>query len=512
MLFNSLDFLVFFPAVVLLYYCIPNKFRYIWLLICSYYFYMCWNVEYALLLLLSTAITYVSGILIAGLREREQQEGREGAGEDGAYKSSAGKGGAVKAVVAVSFTLNLAILFFYKYFNFLTENLQQIFSIVNIQIKLPELDLLLPVGISFYIFQALGYTMDVYRGDVKVEKNFLRYAVFVSFFPQLVAGPIERSKNLLKQFSEEHKFHLETVKENLLLMAWGYFCKMVIADRIAVFVDAVYGDYVQYGGWYIVVATVLFAFQIYCDFAGYSTIAMGAAGVMGFKLMENFNAPYCAVSVPDFWRRWHISLTSWFRDYLYIPLGGNRKGRLRKYLNKIIVFLVSGFWHGAQWSYVIWGGLNGIFIVLSEIFAPARKWLKEKTGWKENAASNKVLQAIVTFCLVDFTWIFFRAPGTKDALKMIQSIFTIKNIEIFFDNSLYGLGLDRRNFIFMILSIIVLLVVDVCHSKGIRIRVWLKTQNVWFRWLVSIALIEAVLIFGIWGVGYDKAAFIYFQF
>ncbi|MBO5337439.1 MAG: MBOAT family protein [Lachnospiraceae bacterium] len=500
MLFNSVDFLVFFPIVVLLYYCIPNRFRYIWLLVCSYYFYMCWNVEYALLLLGSTIITYFSGMLIEKFAKSAKENGK------------AHKKGAAKAVVVVSFVLNLGILFFFKYFDFFTENLEKALSIVNIQVQMPQLSLLLPVGISFYIFQALGYTMDVYRGDIKAEKNFLKYAVFVSFFPQLVAGPIERSKNLLKQFSEEHKFDLKRVQDSLLLMAWGYFCKMVIADRIAIFVDAVYSDYVTYGGWYIAVATVLFAFQIYCDFAGYSTIAMGAAGVMGFRLMENFEGPYCAVSVPDFWKRWHISLTSWFRDYLYIPLGGNRKGKFRKYLNKIIVFLVSGFWHGAQWSYVIWGGLNGLFIVLSEIFAPSRRWLKEKLGWKENAASNKVLQAITTFLLVDFTWIFFRAPGTKDALQMIQSMLTVKNFGIFFDSSLYRLGLDRRNFYVMILSIILLLVVDICHNKGIRIRKWLESQNLWFRWLVYILLIESVLIFGIWGVGYDKAAFIYFQF
>lgn len=496
MLFNSVDFLIFFPIVVLLYYCIPNRFRYIWLLISSYYFYMCWNAEYALLLLASTGITYFSGIWIERLKRTDKR----------------GAGKAAKGVVALSFVLNLGILIFFKYFEFLAENLQKILSVVNIHVQMPGISLLLPVGISFYIFQALGYTMDVYRGDVKAEKNFLRYAVFVSFFPQLVAGPIERSKNLLEQFSQEHRFELKRVQESLLLMAWGYFCKMVVADRIAIFVDTVYGDYVTYGGWYLIVATVLFAFQIYCDFAGYSTIAMGAAGVMGFHLMENFEGPYCAVSVPDFWKRWHISLTSWFRDYLYIPLGGNRKGRLRKYCNKMIVFVVSGFWHGAQWSYVIWGGLNGAFIVLSEIFAPLRTKLKEWLGWKEKAASNKVLQAILTFLLVDFTWIFFRAPGTKDAIKIIRSMVSVKNFEILFDKSLYGLGLDRRNFAFMIFSIVLLMVVDVCHNKGIRIRKWLETQNLWFRWLVYILLIESVIIFGIWGVGYDKAAFIYFQF
>ncbi len=495
MLFNSLDFLIFFPIVVLLYYCIPHRFRSVWLLICSYYFYMCWNVEYALLLLTSTGITYFSGLMIEKVRTRMPDSNR-----------------AAKTVVAGSFILNLGILFFFKYFTFVTENLQKVLGVINIQINIPEFSLLLPVGISFYIFQALGYTMDVYRQDIKAEKNFVRYAVFVSFFPQLVAGPIERSKNLLGQFQEKHKFEFEKVKESLLLMLWGYFMKMVIADRIAIFVDAVYGDYVVYGGWYIVVATVLFAFQIYCDFAGYSTIAMGAAGVMGFRLMENFESPYCAISVPDFWKRWHISLTSWFRDYLYIPLGGNRKGKWRKYINKLVVFTVSGFWHGANWSYVIWGGLNGVFIVLSEMLAPIKSRLKSKLGWKEQAASNRVLQAIVTFILVDFTWLFFRAPGTKDALKMIESMLTVSNFEIFLDNSLYTLGLDQRNFCFMILSIIVLVFVDICHNKGIRIRAWLRTQNTWFRWLIYIALINVVVVFGIWGTGYDAAAFIYFQF
>ncbi|MBQ9123447.1 MAG: MBOAT family protein, partial [Lachnospiraceae bacterium] len=280
MLFNSLDFLIFFPIVALMYYCIPHKVRYIWLLVTSYYFYMCWNVEYALLLLLSTGITYVSGLLIDKFRNEQSRKG-------------------MKLVVASSFTLNIGILVFFKYFEFLADNVQKVFGILNIHFQVPEFSLLLPVGISFYIFQALGYTMDVYRGEIPAERNFLLYAVFVSFFPQLVAGPIERSKNLLNQFSEKHTFQFENVKQNLLLMGWGYFCKMVIADRIAIFVDAVYGNYATYGGWYLVVATVLFAFQIYCDFAGYSTIAIGAAGVMGFRLMENFDSPYCAISVPD---------------------------------------------------------------------------------------------------------------------------------------------------------------------------------------------------------------------
>lgn len=498
MLFNSVDFLIFFPIVVLLYYLIPNRFRYLWLLVCSYYFYMCWNPEYALLLLGSTAVTYVSGLLIDKVRgsSRKEEQGKRRA----------------KWIVAGSFVINLSVLGLFKYFDFFMDNLQKVLQIVHIEVKIPEFGLLLPVGISFYVFQALSYTMDVYRGDIKAERNFFRYAVFVSFFPQLVAGPIERSGNLLGQFYEEHRFSLEKVKENLLLMAWGFFMKMVIADRIAILVDNVYGDYVLYGGWYILVASVLFAFQIYCDFAGYSTIAVGAAGVMGFRLMENFKAPYCAVSVKDFWSRWHISLTSWFRDYLYIPLGGNRKGKLRRYVNQMIVFLVSGLWHGATWSYVIWGGLNGAYMVAGEITGPLRVKLKKFIKWDDSAGSNKVLQAILTFGLVDITWIFFRAPGTKDALMILKSMFRTNNFEIFFDGSLYRLGLDQRNFILMLLSIVLLLIVDICHNKGIRIRSWIARQNLWFRWSIYIALIEAVLVFGIWGVGYDKAAFIYFQF
>lgn len=346
MLFNSYNFLIFFPIVTLIYYLIPHKIRYIWLLLASYYFYMCWNAKYALILLFSTGITYVSGLFIIRADKIK-----------GDKKRTSSK----KILVALSFLINVSILFLFKYFDFAVENINRVLSYLNIQVINPSFDVILPVGISFYIFQALSYTVDVYRGDVKVERNFLKYALFVSFFPQLVAGPIERSKNLLKQVHEKHYFDGQRVKDGLLLMIWGGFQKIVIADRVAIFVDTVFNKFPQYGGMYIVVAAVLFAFQIYCDFSGYSTIAIGAAKVMGFELMENFNAPYMSMSVAEFWRRWHISLSSWFRDYLYILLGGNRKGKLRKYINLMIVFIVSGLWHGAQWSFIVWGALNRNF-------------------------------------------------------------------------------------------------------------------------------------------------------
>ena len=294
---------------------------------------MCWNVKYALLIALSTLITYASGLLIHWRRKR--------------------------LWVLLSFASNLAILFFFKYFGFFLDNLTAALALAGVAFKRPAFDVILPVGISFYTFQALSYTMDVYRGEVEPERNPFRYALFVSFFPQLVAGPIERSKNLLGQLYERHDFDPDRARDGMLLMLWGMFEKIVIADRLALLVDYVYDHYAQLPGATIVLATVFFAFQIYCDFGGYSHIAIGAAQVMGFTLMENFRRPYLAQSAAEFWRRWHISLSTWFRDYLYIPMGGSRRGAFRKYLNTMVTFLVSGLWHGANWSFVVWGGLNG---------------------------------------------------------------------------------------------------------------------------------------------------------
>ena len=358
MLFNSLKFLIFFPAVVLLYFVLPKRVRNLWLLVASYVFYMGWNAKYVVLLFTSTLITYLSGLLLERVKDSDRPE----------TKKTALK----KWVVAVSFLLNLGILFYFKYVNFFLDTLGAAASLVGLTLNVPKFDILLPVGISFFTFQALSYTVDVYRGEIGAEKNFLRYALFVSFFPQLVAGPIERSKNLLQQLDTPKSFDFDRAREGFVLMLWGYFLKIVLADRIAIFVDTVYGDIAAFPGWYLIAATVLFAVQIYCDFGGYSTIAMGAAKILGIELMENFDAPYLSTSVSQFWRRWHISLTSWFKDYLYIPLGGSRKGKLRKYINKMIVFLVSGLWHGADATFVIWGGLNGLYQVLGEALAPAR--------------------------------------------------------------------------------------------------------------------------------------------
>ena len=498
MLFNSIEFLIFFPIVILVYFVIPKRIKNLWLLVASYYFYMCWNAKYALLILSSTIITYVSGLLIEKVKNSSYEITR--------------KTVLKKWIVAGSFVINLGLLFYFKYFNFAMTTLSNVFEIIHIQLNVPVFDIILPVGISFYTFQALSYTVDVYRGEIYAERNFLKYALFVSFFPQLVAGPIERSKNLLKQLAVPKKFCFEDAREGLLLMLWGYFMKIVLADRIAIFVDTVYDKYSTYQGSYLIVATILFAFQVYCDFAGYSTIAMGTAKVLGINLMENFDAPFFSTSVAEFWGRWHISLTSWFKDYLYIPLGGSRRGNIRKYINKMIIVVVSGLWHGASFSYVVWGGLNGLYQIIGEILQPVRDKMVSVLRLNRESFGHKLLHIVGTFALVDFSLVFFRARGCREALEILKYIITVKNPWILFDGSLYGCGLDEKNFRLMLLGIVILLLADFFKRKGIRIREVVARQDYWFRWLFFTLVISAIITFGILGPEYNEANFIYFQF
>lgn len=497
MLFNSVEFLLFFPTVVLMYYLIPGKLRLYWLLITSYVFYMGWNPTYALLLLFSTAVTFCSGLLIGRAMDRRETGKRVVIHE--------------KWWIAFSFIINLGILFFFKYFNFAVDNINAVRTSMGLAQLKPAFDVLLPVGISFYIFQALSYTVDVYRKDVRVEKNFFKYATFVSFFPQLVAGPIERSSHLLTQFDEPHRFQFSNVRSGLMMMIWGFFQKIVIADRAAMLVDQVFNYSSYYSGFEVVIAMVLFAVQVYGDFAGYSNIAIGAAQVMGFDLMENFHRPYFATSVADFWRRWHISLSTWFRDYLYIPLGGNRKGKTRRYINLMIVFLCSGLWHGAAWTYVIWGMLNGIFQVIGSLLKPLRQKLMKKIGMRTDTFSHRLLQMLTTFVLIDITWVFFRANSIGDAFHILRSIF-VWNPEVLLNGSLLNMGFDATQWATLAFGLVVLLVVSTMQESGLKLRDTLNKQEAWFRWAVVICAVIAVLLFGIYGPNFDAAAFIYFQF
>lgn len=504
MSFNSINFLVFFPAVAFFYYIIPenNKFnlKNVWLLVASYYFYMSWNPKYVVLIFVSTLITYSCGIIMDIVNEKNERK---------IIKQNKNKN-----IMFLSLLINFGILFFFKYGNFSIHNVFELLNRLGISWNEPYFDLLLPVGISFYTFQAIGYTIDVYRGEIKAEKNFIQYALFVSFFPQLVAGPIERSKNLLGQLGEKHEFDLLNIREGLLTMLWGFFIKLVIADRVAIFVDTVYSEYYLYSGWYLIIATVFFGIQIYCDFNGYTMIARGAAKVMGFDLMENFNAPYLATSVSDFWRRWHISLTSWFKDYLYIPLGGNRKGQFRQYINILIVFCVSGLWHGANWTFIIWGLINGLYQVIGSILKPLRDKFVSLFKLNRNSLGHKALSVVATFCFVDFAWMFFRANSLHDCISIMKQMVSTNNIWILFDHeSLFLCGLDRYDMGLLIFSVCILFFADIMKTRQISIlKDIIFEQDLWCRWLVYAVSFIFVLIFGVWGSGYENVAFLYFQF
>lgn len=498
MLFNSTQFLIFFPIVCILYYVIPYKLRYLFLLAASYYFYMCWNPKYALLMLTSTVITFLSGTLISYANNNEIF------GEQKRNKLK-------KIFVALSFTSNLLILFFFKYYNFAANSLERIGGILNITINTPSFDVVLPVGISFYTFQALSYTVDVYRDEIYAEKNFFKYALFVSFFPQLVAGPIERSKNLLTQINRRTKFNFYEARKGFVLMVFGYFQKVVLAERLAVIVDSVYDAYTECSGFQLMIATIMFAFQIYCDFGGYSNIAIGAAQIMGFKLMDNFNTPYFSRSIAEFWHRWHISLSTWFRDYLYIPLGGSKKGTIRKYINIMIVFMVSGLWHGANWHFCIWGALNGAFQVIGDVLKPIRIKIKKYLNINEDTFSHKMLQGLTTFALVDFTWIFFRA-SFRQGIAIVQKILGFGEEQWITTDNLAKMQIDGQDLNVIVVALAVLMIVSLFRIKNIRMSEWLCNQGIWFRWIVLFAMIFGTLIFGLYGAGYDAAAFIYFQF
>ena len=495
--FNSINFMIFFPVVLALYFVIPKALRQIWLLAASYYFYMSWNARYALLIAASTLITYVSGIAI----ERYRDSGRTGRR---------------LTVLFSCLGINLGILLFFKYGNFLIASLDRGLELLHMGSVDQRFYFLLPVGISFYTFQALGYTIDVYRGDVRAETNLIRYALFVSFFPQLVAGPIERSKNLLSQMqniAEIKLWNARRVTSGTILMIWGFFVKMVIADRAAVLVNTVFDNYRMYGSTELVLAAVFFALQIYCDFGSYSLIAIGAAKIMGFELMENFNTPYFACSIRDFWSRWHISLSTWFRDYLYIPLGGNRRGRVRKSVNIMIVFLASGLWHGADWSYVVWGGIHGAYQVIGDYLASFREKCIRKLRVNTACFSWKFLQTAVTFILVVFAWIFFRADSIGDALQYIRRIWVRPTPWVLFNGEIFTLGLDRPEMNILFVAICMLGLVDlVRYRKKMTLDVFLMQQNLWFRGGIMIGLVVLIFVCGKYGVGFDPQQFIYFQF
>ena len=375
----------------------------------------------------------------------------------------------------------------------------------------------LPVGISFYIFQAVSYSVDVYKKKIRAEKNFLKYLLYLCFFPIVLSGPIERAGHLLPQFDEDHasqiRFDTVRIRDGFVRILWGLFMKMVLADRIAGMVDTVYTDPAAYGGAMTAAASVMYTLQIYCDFAGYSHIAIGIGKSLGIEICENFKAPYLAVSVADFWRRWHISLSSWLRDYVYIPLGGNRKGQVRKMANIMIVFLISGIWHGAGWTFILWGLLHGIYQVTGSQLQPVKTGIRKLLHINEQAdnMSLRVFRTAVTFTLVNAAWILFRAESLSKAM-LIMSRFRHPMFWQLMNGGLYSLGESAPGVRLVLLGIIIVVFVDILNERGVRISEWIADQRIWIRWPVYLFGILLVLLCGIWGPGYDAGSFIYYNF
>ena len=462
--FNSMQYALYLIIVCAVYYIFPQKIRYIWLLAASYFFYMQWNATYALLILGVTAVTYIAALLIE-------------------------KGKGKKAVLAATIVINLALMGYFKYTNFIIETVNSI-SHGNIE----PLDIILPVGISFYILQALGYVIDVYRGDVVAEINPLRYALFVSFFPQLVAGPIERSGNLVHQLREPKKLTSEALLQGLIMIFYGLWTKVLIADGISVLVTDVFKNYFRYYGLEIIFAAVLFAIQIYCDFYGYTIIAIGSAKLFGIDLMQNFKSPYMAKNVSDFWKRWHISLTSWFRDYVYIPLGGNRKGLARTLINTLIIFSISGLWHGAAWHFVLWGRLNGIFVCIERLLP--KKWNSR----------------ILTFILVDITWFLFRVESIAVIPEMFSEEFWGFRIYELFCWTGINVHSPYASAITLGVAIFIVFIVDYFRDKkGDLSLIFAKLPGI-FQWLIIVFLVLTMFYYGNYGEEYANTAFLYFQF
>lgn len=437
---------------------------------------MSWNAEFIILIIISTLVDYFCGLKIYNTKSPTTK----------------------KFFLILSLFVNLGLLFAFKYFNFFNESITKILNYFLIPFNPFTLKIILPVGISFYTFQTLSYTIDVYRKKLIPEKHLGIFAVFVSFFPQLVAGPIERAKNLLPQFYIKQKFIFKRFTDGLKLMLWGFFKKIVIADYLAIIVNSVYNNPLNYSPITLTLATIFFAFQIYCDFSGYSDIAIGLAKIMGIKLMDNFKRPYFSKTISEFWKRWHISLSSWFKDYVYIPLGGNRVKLSRWVLNILIVFIVSGLWHGANWTFIIWGALHGVYLIFERL-------LVKTTHIKSKILKNTIacLQIIKTFILVNIGWIFFRANSVSDAIYILKNIF----FNFVFNFSLLAseIGINKILYCFTIIGFMELVHLIQEH-KGIRS--FLDNKPTYIRWGIYIIIILSILLLGV----FNNTEFIYFQF
>lgn len=491
MLFNSFAFAIFFVIVTLVYFLLPHRHRYLWLLAASCYFYMYFKPEFILILALTIVIDYYAGILI------EQQSHKKNK----------------KKYLIMSLVANIGILAIFKYFNFINGNITGLALLFGVKNPIPYLNMVLPIGLSFHTFQAMSYTFEVYRGNQKAERHFGIYSLYVMFYPQLVAGPIERPQNMLHQFHEKHVFKYDQFASGMRLMMWGLFKKVVIADRLSLVTDPIFNSPHSYSATSLVIGSVFFSFQIFCDFSGYSDIAIGSARVMGFKLMRNFNRPYSATSVDEFWKKWHISLSTWFKDYLYIPLGGNRVSMPRRYMNLVVVFLVSGLWHGANWTFIIWGALHSVFVVIGGLTNKIREKIRSflffgKINWLDN-----LIQKSITFSLVTVAWVFFRANSVDEALFIIKKMPSfLSELSILKSGwkQFYAINCSNLPLKTIFWSLLYILFMESVHYLQSKQSpdVFFKKQPLMVRWGVYYLLVFIILYFGV----FENKDFIYFQF
>jgi alginate O-acetyltransferase complex protein AlgI len=477
MIFTTFQFLLFFAAVFSLLFTLPKRGRPPMLLIASYYFYMCSVPWYLSVIVAITLIDFFAGIRIEEAPSRRSKQ----------------------YFLAFSIVCNFGLLFALKYAGFFADSVNALFGI-----GLPVLRFVLPLGISFHTFQAVSYTVEVYRGRTRAERNLLRYALYVAFFPQMVAGPIERPYNLLPQFHKDPALTFDRLTSGLRLVLWGIYKKAVVADLLAPAVNTVYSQPRHFSGPVLILATFFFAIEIYCDFSGYSDIAIGIARMMGYDLMVNFRQPYLARSVGEFWRRWHISLSTWFRDYLYIPLGGSLGSASRYYLNVLIVFLVSGFWHGANWTFAMWGAMHGIYLLAGSITAPLRNRLKASLRLNPSGPLLGTLQVLTTFSFVTVAWVFFRAADVRDGFFIVSHMFQWRG---FLLTDVFSLGLPRFEMLLAMFLIGSVAATDyvIAFEPPLAVRLWASRP---FRWSCCYGCVFATIFLGV----FSRIEFIYFQF
>ena len=483
----SIYFLIFLAAVAAINYILPQKLRPYWLLIANFAFYASYKISYLVVIIVGILFSYAAGRLI----DRKPEKSR--------------------MILAVSVIILVASFAYFKYTGMIGATIRNIQELATGASDFRLESIIVPIGISYYVLQMIGYVADVYHKRIGANTSLISYALFVSFFPTVVSGPIERAGNMIPQYENLPGFDEDNIREGLFKIIWGFFLKMIVADRLGVLVSTVNANPAAYSGTVVFIIVLLYALQIYTDFGGYSNIAIGSARILGIKVMDNFNSPFLATSVSETWRRWHISLSTWFRDYVYIPLGGNRKGKTRKYINLLITFVASGIWHGAAWTYAVWGLISGLFQVIGMILMPIRNKIVELLHIDRETFSHRLLKTIATFFLFSFATIFFGKETFAQAILILKNMWKLTPW-VLTDGTFYRLGLDRPNFNLMLIGLMVMVIADIMNYKGYKLPKIVAGQSLWIRWCIYIGALVLITVCGVWGHGYDAASFIYVQF